>query len=726
MTRRPLFSLLFLLTCSAIIGSYVEAQAPGADDPEGAEEKVMKAAVAKIAPSVVQIETSGGSDVVGAEIRKGTGPTTGLVVGSNGLIISSAFNFANKPAAIFVAVPGHKERYVAKLVANDKSRMITLLKIEAKGLPVPAAAPKKEIRVGQWSLALGRTWASLDTSPSVSIGIVSAVGRIWGKAIQTDAKVSPVNYGGPLIDLQGRVMGVLVPASPRGEDETAGVEWYDSGIGFAIPLEDIYAVLPRLSQGQDLKKGLLGISLPANDYLAKAPAISSVSPDSAAARAGIKTGDVVSEINGVRIERQAQIWHVLGDKYEGDVVSVKVLRDKKELSFANLQLTGALSAFDHPFLGILSLRDDPELGEEIRWVFPNSPAETAGLKAGDRIMKISIGNSPLLAFSGRDALTSLLNHLTPGLEVKLEVTRKANKKSETVKVILGLMSEAVPDQLPEIASLKKALEPRKVAPGRMPNFALPGGPQPPQPEPPRPQPPRPVPRGQRQVQPPTGKKEEAKRPQQAKRPTGLIKRSTAARDHEYWLFVPEDYDPNIAHALVVWLHPEGKDKDKDTEKVIAAWEDFCSEYHIILLSPKAESETGWLASEVDFVQTTIQEVMNEYTIDRQRVVAHGMGIGGQMAFYMGFYVRDLVRAVATTGAALNNQAKDNVANQRLAFFIVAGGKDPALQAIVESKSKLTQHRFPVVYHEIPEMGHQYLDGVTLRELMRWIDSLDRQ
>ena len=55
-----------------------------------------------------------------------------------------------------------------------------------------------------------------------------------------------MNYGGPLIDISGRVLGVLVPASPHAQDETAGVEWYDSGIGFAIPMEDINAVLPRL------------------------------------------------------------------------------------------------------------------------------------------------------------------------------------------------------------------------------------------------------------------------------------------------------------------------------------------------------------------------------------------------------------------------------------------------------------------------------------------------
>ena len=151
---------------------------------------------------------------------------------------------------------------MAKVVANDHTRMLTLLKVDAKDLPVPRPFPKDEVRVGQWSLALGRTLdPNPDHPPSVSAGIVSAPDRIWGKAIQTDAKVSPVNYGGPLVALDGRVFGRARAGVHRaGEGETAGVEWYDSGIGFAVPLEDVLAVVPRLKGGKDLRRGLLGIT----------------------------------------------------------------------------------------------------------------------------------------------------------------------------------------------------------------------------------------------------------------------------------------------------------------------------------------------------------------------------------------------------------------------------------------------------------------------------------
>src|SRR5713101_8336166 len=136
------------------------AQPPALDE---LQEKAMKAALEKVAPSVVQIETTGGTDIIdagprGQPIRQGTAPTTGLIVSPDGYIISSAFNFANKPSFILVAIPGRKERLPAKIVSTDHARFLTLIKVEATGLPVPTATPRKDIKIGQWSLAVGRTW----------------------------------------------------------------------------------------------------------------------------------------------------------------------------------------------------------------------------------------------------------------------------------------------------------------------------------------------------------------------------------------------------------------------------------------------------------------------------------------------------------------------------------------------------------------------------------------
>lgn len=696
--------------------AYAAAPVRAQADISELEEKALKAAIAKVAASVVQIETVGGTEIIsagarGMQVRKGVGPTTGVIVAQDGYVISSAFNFANKPTAIFVTVPGQNERKVAKVVATDTTRMLTLLKIEANGLPVPQAAPKKDIKIGQWALALGRTLdrqedRELKGPPSVSIGVISALNRIWGKAIQTDAKVSPINYGGPLVNVFGQVQGILVPASPRQEGETAGVEWYDSGIGFAIPLEDINATLPRLREGKDLRRGLLGITMQGGDQFGTAPTVATVAAESAAQKAGIKTGDVILEIDGTPVLSQSQLQHKLGGKYEGDVVSVSIKRGGETIKLDKITLAGTLTSFPHSFLGILPLRDDPDPGQEVRYVFPDSPAAKAGIKEGDRILKIGATPTPLAAFTGRDQLTGRLNALPPGTEVKVEVQRKADKKTETLTIKLAALPDTVPDKLPEIATIKRALEPLKPAGGQ----------------------PKVLPKDVKD-QPKDKPKEEAKEEKKddKKKPeTGLVKRHNPGRDHEYWLYVPEKYDPNISYAVLLWLHPVGKGKDKDLEDFQSLWRDVCDDHNIILLMPKAENDNGWLSSESDVVVQMLQEVMGQYTIDKQRVIAHGMGIGGQMAYYLSFNARDLIRGVTTTGAVMTSNVKDNVANQRLQFFVIAGGKDPLVKDIQESKTKLANNKFSVTYREIAEMGHQYLDAKTLGELVRWIDSLDRQ
>jgi predicted esterase len=140
--------------------------------------------------------------------------------------------------------------------------------------------------------------------------------------------------------------------------------------------------------------------------------------------------------------------------------------------------------------------------------------------------------------------------------------------------------------------------------------------------------------------------------------------------------------------------------------------------------PVTQNEGGWIPSDADYVVEATRSVASTYTIDRRRVVAHGMGVGGQMAIYLGFSQRDLVRGVATTGAAVS-QVKDNQRNLRLSFYLAGGGVDPIIKSIAESRVKLAEKHYPVVYREIPDRGREYLEEAQLRELVRWIDSLDK-
>jgi S1-C subfamily serine protease len=686
------------------------------DDTDEQQEKAIKDAVKKISDSVVKIETSGGTETVRSgprgTIRRGVGPTTGLIVSPDGFIISSAFNFANKPATIRVAIPGLKERRVARVIATDQTRMLTLLKVidlpSGHKLPVPQATPKKEIEIGLTAIAVGRTLTpEVDGPTSVSVGIISAVDRIWGKAIQTDAKVSPTNYGGPLVDLHGRVQGVLVPASPQAEGETAGFEWYDSGIGFAIPLEDVNAVLPRMMKGTEkepvvLKRGFMGINMRSLDMYEAQPIVGTVMPGSAAEKAGLKPGDLVKGVDGKAVVNYAQVMHRLGNRYEGDTVSIKVERDKKEIEFAKVVLGSAEAAFPQAFLGILPIRDDPEAGVEIRYVYPKSPAESAKLAEGDRIMKMTPPQAPpaapLLPITrGRDQLAALLETARPGQEVKVEVKRKATGKTETVSVKLGELPDVVPAKLPENSTAKKALT-------------------------------RP---GEKPVKPGDKKPADKKPPMPPMKPeTGMQKKTTPAADHTYWLYVPDNYDPNIAYSLVVWLHPLGKNKERDIEDFVSSWTNYCDDNNIILLCPQSEDTVrAWTPGEADFVVQTVRTVTGTYTVDQRRIVVHGMGVGGEMAFYLGFQSRSLFRGVATVSAYMGSNPREKVPNQPLSFFLVVGGKDPLKPAVQQTKEKLNKYKYSVIEREITNMGVEYIDGragqPTLEEMIRWIDALDR-
>jgi S1-C subfamily serine protease/predicted esterase len=701
---------------------------PRADVNE-ATEKAMKAAVAKVAPTVVKIETSGGAEVIGGGkkgppgaggpgVRKGTGPTTGLVVSPDGLVISSSFNFANKPASIYVTIPG-KGRFVYEELAHDRTRMLTLLRPAPKenplkDLPVPEAFPKKDVEVGQWSLSLGRTLDNnVDHPPSMSVGIVSATNRLWGKAIQTDAKTSPVNYGGPLVAIDGRVYGVIVPAGTRSEGETAGVEWYDGGIGFAVPLEDVFAALPRLKQGKDLSRGLLGISPQGTDVYNSPPVIGAIQPDSAAARAGLQIGDKIVAINGKKVPNYSALQHVMGPLYEGDEVAVTVERGGKEQEFKSIKLAALVTAYVNAFFGVLPMRDDPGPGVEVRYVYPKSPADAAGIKPGDRIMKFGAGNPAPV--QNRAALTTLVQRLNPGAEVKVELKRKDGGKVETVTAKLVAATDTLPDKLPLPSSAGKALEGQPKAKGPENPFGK-------DPFPPK------KGKGLSDVRADAGaaddKKEEPKEKEKPKVETGFMARTNQALGREYWLFVPDNYDANVSHGLIVWFHAAGQG-GKDGEKMMKTFRDFAEENHFIVMGPKSGNNDGWVASETELVMQDVKAVMGQYTIDKARVVAHGMGNGGQMAYYVGFNARDVFRGVAAVGATLGTAPKDNVANQPLSFFICAGDKDPLLKDIVASKDLLAEKRFPVVFREMKESGKEYFDLKTFTDFLAWLDSLDR-
>jgi serine protease Do len=447
-SSRRTIACLLALVAALLLQPVVVASVD--DDTDEQEQAAFRAAVQRVTPSVVQIETVGGMEKVD-KVLFGAGPTTGLVVEADGYIVSSAFNFARKPASILVRLPGG-ERKPARLVATDHSRMLVLLKIETdKELPVCEIAPRREMRVGQWAIAVGRTFDS--EQPNMAVGIVSALDRIWGKAIQTDAAVSPNNYGGPLVDVRGRVMGILVPLSPEAASAVAGMEWYDSGIGFAIPMEHVQQVLPRLKKGEDLYPGVMGVSLKAANPVIAEPLIAACRPKSPASAAGLKTGDRIVEVDGRPITRASEFKEEISRRYAGDKMRLTVLRGKERVE-REIELVAKLEPFQHGFLGILPMRSAEDGGVAVRYAYPKSPAAVAGIAAGDVI--VSLDGKPV---QGRFELIDAVGSLEPGNAVELEVRR--GDAARQLKIALAPLPEDLP---PAVLPLAQAVDAKPSGP----------------------------------------------------------------------------------------------------------------------------------------------------------------------------------------------------------------------------------------------------------------------
>jgi serine protease Do len=374
-------------------------------------------ALEQAAPAVVRIETAGGDARIASV---GAGVTTGVVIDPAGLILTSTFALANNPAGILVLLPGGKTLPARKL-GVDHRRMVALLAVDATNLPVIQPALPQSIRVGQNVFALGRVWKQ--DLPSASRGILSATDRLWGRALQTDAKISPVNYGGPLIDRQGRMLGLVVPFDISGDARLPGVAWYDSGIGFAIPIADILADLPLLKAG-DIEPGLTGLAFTPGDPVLAPAVLARPAWRSPAENAGLRIGDTVLAIDDHPVRREADLLHRLVPKKKGDDVALTVRRDQTTLD-ATLKLAPSLPAYRWPALGITTA-DTPE-GLRISRVLSRSPAQSSSLTEGDYLL--AINGQPMKDSSD---LRDRLDEMESIAPVSLRIRRDSRSQDITI------------------------------------------------------------------------------------------------------------------------------------------------------------------------------------------------------------------------------------------------------------------------------------------------------
>lgn len=417
--------------------------------------KAVRNAANQVLPSVVAIELIGTGGGASGEIEQDA-PTSGVVVDDSGFVLASSI-VVRRPSASILVVLADGSRHTAKVVARDHHRDLVLLKINAKKPLVAVALPKElDLAVGQTTIAVGRYGSNID--PMVSRGVLSAVERLDGIALQTDARVAPSFYGGPLIDLRGNVLGILIPAVGQGgaEDPTG---WYDSGIAFAIPADVIAKKIARLKSGEDIKKGLIGFVSKTKDPYKEGTQIAAVRSRSPAEFSKIKAGDHVLEVEGIRVRRQQEIRQVLGRFDAGEEVRLKLRRDSKEIE-AVVTLADSIPPLQPQRLGIIaseqttesSGNEEKQEGNEkdeaeevtevvVDAILPNSPVD-GKLEPGDVITKIA--NAEI---ADTESLRRQMMSAQPAEELKIELRRggEAKEVKITPKSIAGGVTTAFPD-----------------------------------------------------------------------------------------------------------------------------------------------------------------------------------------------------------------------------------------------------------------------------------------
>ncbi|MCA9199207.1 MAG: PDZ domain-containing protein, partial [Planctomycetales bacterium] len=467
----------------------------------------------------------------------------------------------------------------------------------------------------------------------------------------------------------------------------AGAEWYDSGIGFAVPVDRLLQRLDQLQSGTDLASGLMGVSLKSSDLIGPPPEIVNVLARSPADQAGLEPGDVIIRANQVHVQNYAQLKHIVEPLYAGDNLELTVRRNDEELT-VRLELTERLEPFAHGFLGILPSEQTAEatakeaakadsldieanasgkaeastetetLGVGIRFVYPDSPLANA-VQLGDRIVRIADQ-----AVRTADQCQDVINRFAAGDTVEVEWIRSG--QTQSVSVNLASLPESVPSEVPLRISTVAA---------------------------------------------------DANQDQSSV--TEIKIPEEAAECH---VLVPASYNGETKFGLLVWIQPPGP---VEPHKLQQQWQELANSQQLIVLCPQSAAEERWEPTETAFIKKTVGSVLDGYQIDDDRIVVAGTDAGATMAYLFGFENRSLVKGIAALGAAvpLRQSPPMNEPADRLAFLMVSVSNSPIAARIETDALALRKLRFPVTVLTQPS-GDTW-DEEPKKSLARWIDSLDR-
>ena len=673
------FGFLVSIVFGSVVGSQTLAQSPLR--LEELEQSAFESATRFVQDSVVQVETFGGAELVNRQVAS-SGPSTGTIVGADGWIITSTFHFKFPPASITVVLPD-KQRKTAKLVARDFSRELALLKIEVDA-PIRPVMPSDRSGwlIGQWALAIGKTFDP--TIGSCSAGILSAQGRIFDKAIQTDTKISPQNYGGPLIDLQGKVMGILTPINPWIVTEGEVEQWYDSGIGFAIPLTDVLERLPKMQAGQDIYPGKVGIRWRGEDEYSQPVVIEGVTPGSPAAEGGVEIGDRVvaagpSATNLKPVANHSQFKHAMGPLDAGMQLVLVVERgsDRKEITAT---LAREMPLYKEPYLGILIDPASAANAPKVSYIVPGSPAAGSGLRSGWVIESING-----VRIDEKRSLENQLANLNYRVALELEV-RDAAGVASRIKLDPSTRPEGdfewdyQPEVAPEAASepaAKPAAEPA----------AKPAA-------------------------------DQAAEPADVKSQVGTIQIPISDVKNKAFAIVPSNYSQKVPHGLLVLFGDAGS---LDQSQWAAAWEPFAREHRWIIAVAQSSDEKGWSFEEVEVGMRMQTWLARTYSIDRRRIAVGGFDSGSILAYITAAQFPELFRGVWLSNPKAPRGLRINPSEPFKATSYFVNSSDKGVDAFVE---RIRKNGYSVQRQGSDLDSSKLVEAPLLLPVQRWLRLLE--
>lgn len=331
---------------------------------------------------------------------------SGFIISPDGYILTNA-HVAQDTDKIIIRLSDQRER-PAKVIGVDELTDLAVLKIDGENLPSVKIGDSDALEVGEWVLAIGSPFGLEHTATQ---GIVSAVGRslpsgTYVPFIQSDVAVNPGSSGGPLFNLRGEVIGI----NSQIYSSTGGY----MGLSFAIPIKLAMQVAEQLKATGEVTRGWLGILLqPVNNDLAEAfnldrprgALVAQILPDSPAASAGFKQGDIILRYGGEPVEDSSQLPRMIGVTPVGKTVSMSILRNSEPLeikaTIARLEpvaeAVATMDEHDDPRLKVtvadLSNEQRRNLGMDDQGVLISSldegPAGNAGLYPDDIVLAIN-------------------------------------------------------------------------------------------------------------------------------------------------------------------------------------------------------------------------------------------------------------------------------------------------------------------------------------------------